>query len=290
MENDFLSVSEIVHKTAENVLTGKIFNSEDCIAVNEKLSFYKGELVILASRPSIGKSALALSMAREVALDSKVPVGFCSLGELNRKRLGMRLLAQVAEIDYGKIESCTLDAEETESLKLGADKLSDAPIFISNETAISIDRLENIIKSMVEKQHIQAVFIDCLEDTGEVNEITEDVICNVSGDVTDRYRIVVSDILDQLKRVAEDLHIAVILLMRIFRSTSGALPSMRSFKGLSNIVRSKADMILLLSRFRVPSTVFESDFNIIIPKNRSGKTNLIFGNYLSPYMRFDFRL
>ena len=287
MENNIFTLSEVIKETTEKVLSGKPDNPKNQITVNEDLAFRKGELVVLASRPSIGKTAFALSLLRKLAFDSNASAGFCSLGDVNRRQIGMRLLSQVAEIVYTKIISGSLKKEESKKLMLAADELSKAPVFVSDEKNVSLTKLKSIIKRMAEQQKTQLVFIGCLGDILECRDFFDTCFTEESHDITDSCRLVVSDILDSMKQLATDLNLSVVLLMNLFRTSSGTVPSIRSFKGLSGIVRDKADEILLLDRLRVPEHVFCTDYSLKLYNTRLEKADMITGNYIVPYRSFE---
>ena len=255
------------------------------------LDFHKGDFVILASRPGIGRTSLALSLSAELAVKSEIPVGYISCGELDAKSIQRKLLSQIAEVPLLKIRTEKLSDAEKEKIKRAEQKLASAPLFIDDAPNVFYEEIACIAQRMQTDQKIQMLFIDEFAFIGEMVSIFADA--DIYSDCVSEYtaqnlRSELEFTLDELKSLAERLHIAVVLLASLPRAAEECEPSLKSF-GRFLALQRKADMILLLHR------EYTNDFcetahtcKITVAKNNYGKTGDILGRFIVPVAKFEF--
>ena len=149
--------------------------------------FQEGDLITVAGRPAIGKSSLALSMVKSIAIDHRMPVIYIS-PSMTGEKIVQRLLSIVCKIPLEHIVSGMLSVEEWENLERGSAALRDSPIYIYDTPGISIDKLEEQVQMFCKQNKAKAVFIDYLQliqSKGNPNwtrndEVT-DVVCRLKS-------------------------------------------------------------------------------------------------------------
>lgn len=242
----YYSISESIKEICKQLQENENLDNDNAIVVNEKLIFQKGDLVVLGSRPGIGKTAFAITLTRQLAVEQNFPIGFIS-PETNKHHISLRFLSQIAEVDYKKIEYKKLSKIDISKIIKASEVLAKSPIYINDEQLIS---MENIKKTTFEfsQKNVKLVFIDYLTLIKDLG-----VLCYEYFEITDEYAARVEYILHSLKQLASDLNIVIIVLVQIARSPTGAAPSIRSFLGTSLIVKENADKVLLLHRDRLPN-------------------------------------
>lgn len=149
--------------------------------------FQEGDLITVAGRPAIGKSSLALSMVKRIAIDHRMPVIYIS-PSMTGEKIVKRLLSIVCRIPLEHIVSGMLSVEEWENLERGSAALRDSPIYIFDTPGICIDKLEEQVHMFCKQNKAKAVFIDYLQliqSKGNTNwtrndEVT-DVVCRLKS-------------------------------------------------------------------------------------------------------------
>jgi replicative DNA helicase len=122
----------------------------------------KGDMIVLAARPSMGKSALALNIAEHVAADNHLAVGFFSL-EMSRQQLAQRILCSFGKIDSQKLRQGNLSEQECRYLAEAAQELESAPLFIDDSPSLSVLQLRAKARRLKLKQDIQCVIVDYMQ-------------------------------------------------------------------------------------------------------------------------------
>ena len=198
--------------------------------------FNPGELIVIAGRVAMGKTALALNMARKMALTDGVGVGFISL-ELVKEEVVKKLLAIDSGVDSVHIRTAELSDVETKSLRESKDRLVNSKLFISDRVAPSVDELSEECNVMVKKHGVKAIFIDYAQ------------LINGDGAAESR-EDEVSDILRGLKETAAELNVPVIVLSQVSRTTdlrADHRPCITDFR-FKEAYEEYADMIMYLYR------------------------------------------
>ena len=226
----------------------------------------KSELTIIAARPSMGKTALALSMARNMAIDhgKKVAIFSC---EMSSVQLVNRLIVAETDIPGGKIKNGRLNEEEWKQLDSRIKRLVQAPIFIDDTPAITITELRAKCRRLMAQHKLDLVIIDYLQlMTGPQNSGSrEQEVSNISR---------------SLKSIAKELNVPVIALSQLNRSAElrggGKRPQLSDLRE-SGAIEQDADMVVFIHRQDKFGIVeFEDGSStkgiaeIILAKNRNG--------------------
>lgn len=241
-----------------------------------------GMLFVLAARPSIGKTALALNMAYNMAMGG-VSVGIFSL-EMSADQLTLRLISSGARVNISNLAyQSDHPAGDTQKLKEVCSSLSNAKLVIDETGGIDILELRSKARRMVEKNKVQVLFIDYLQlitiSSVNRNSSRENDVARISG---------------ALKSLAKELNIPIVVLAQVNRAAEqgDGQPKLSNLRE-SGAIEQDADVVALLHRNREDQYAQGADQNsgldatLIIAKNRNGMTgkqNLTFFPY---YTRFD---
>ena len=237
-----------------------------------------GDLVIVAGRPSMGKTALALNMAEHVAVENRLPVAVFSM-EMAGTQLAMRMLGSIGRLDQHKLRTGKLSDEDWNRLTTAVGKLHDAPIHI-DETA-ALNALE--LRARARRLHRQygalgLIVIDYLQlmeaSTQGENRATE-----------------ISEISRSLKALAKELKVPVVALSQLNRGLEqrpNKRPVMSDLRE-SGAIEQDADLILFIYRDEVynPDTPEKGIAEIIIGKQRNGPIGTVKLTFLGEYTRFE---
>lgn len=224
----------------------------------KNLNFHKGDLIVFGARPSIGKTAFSLSLLNYLAVERKRPVGYISSGDVDFGRIGQRLISMESGVPYHKIRAGLLNVEDVRNIQNSASMIYDSPFYYYNKPNIMFAELELTARMMVENAGIQLIVIDSFEYLQEIVDAKED-----------EYRFDLEELLDNLKEMAKDLNIPIILLMDLPISENGLQPSLCDFKKYM-VIPHKADMVLFLHRERCKDAENTPDCKLIISKNENG--------------------
>ena len=209
--------------------------------------FHAGDLVIIAGETSQGKSSLATTMARNMALQG-IPCAFYSL-EMGAEQLAARIVAQdtliaSARLLYGQLSQTEFDKFFDTTLAL-----KELPIFFDENSKTSFNKLCTSVRAMVRLHGIRAVFIDYLQ-----------ILAN--GDKSENREQLIGDMARALKRLAVEENVCVVALSQLSRAPMSKEPTISRLRG-SGQIEEAADVVILIHRK-------ESAAKIIIGKNRNG--------------------
>ncbi len=243
----------------------------------------KSDLIILAARPAMGKTALTLTLARNAAVQHNVPVAFFSL-EMSNIQLTNRLIAAEAELPAEKLKKGDLQPYEWQQLTTKVEKLSSAPIFIDDTPALNIFELRAKCRRMKMKHGIQMVFVDYLQ------------LMTGSGGKGGNREQEISSISRALKNIAKELDMPVIALSQLSRAVEtrgGSKRPMLSDLRESGAIEQDADMVLFLYRPEYYKIDQDEDGNptagigeIIIAKHRNGAIDTVRTRWISKFAKF----
>ena len=254
--------------------------------IDKKITGLKsGELTVLAARPSIGKTALAVDIARNVAIEGGNAVGIFSL-EMASYQVVLRLLCGEAKINLKDVRDGKLtQAQWANDIMTAAGKLSSAPIFIDDTPQISSVELRQKARRMKQDHNVSLVIIDYLQLMRPVgiNKSTtrEQEVSKLSADI---------------KSLAKELRIPILLLCQLNRQAEqGNLPKLSHLRE-SGAIEQDADIVMLLHREREldrdhdQSMEQESlegiESKLIIAKNRNGETGIVNLSFKPEWTRF----
>lgn len=226
----------------------------------------KSDLVILAARPSVGKTTLALDMARQVAVEEKVPVGVFSL-EMSKEQLIDRLLCTQANVDLWKMRTGRL-GDEDDFARIGNAMgiLSEAPIFIDDSAITSVMEMRTKARRLQSEHGLGLIVVDYLQ--------------LMEGRSTADNRVQqVAEITRALKGLAKELNVPVLALSQLSRSTEARTPPIPKLADLreSGSIEQDADVVLFI--YRDSAYNKQSDrgniTDILIAKHRNGPTGKV---------------
>jgi len=238
-----------------------------------------GDLIIIAGRPSMGKTALALNIAEHVAVDNKLPVAVFSM-EMSGSQLAMRLLGSIGRLDQHKLRTGRLSDDDWNRLTNAVGKLHDAPILVDESGALNALELRARARRL-HRQYgslglIIVDYIQLMQATSEgENRATE-----------------ISEISRSLKSLAKELKVPVVALSQLSRAveqrTGPKRPIMSDLRE-SGAIEQDADLILAIYREEVytPDTPDKGIAEIIILKQRNGPIGTVKLTFLGEYTRFE---
>ena len=237
----------------------------------------RSDLIIVAGRPSMGKSALAVSMAEYAALEKKIPVAFFSL-EMSKEQLVQRMLCSHARVDAHKVRSGFLSPSDWPKLTAAAGKLSSSMIFIDDLPAISALELRAKARRLKANHDIQLIVLDYLQ-------------LMRSSIKTDSRQQEISEISRSIKALARELSIPIIAISQLSRAVESRQDHRPQLSDLreSGAIEQDADVVVLLMReeYYNPTEENKGIAEVIIAKQRNGPVGTIRLTFIKEYMRFE---
>lgn len=226
------------------------------------LEFQKDELIVLSGCPNVGKTALALSLIKQISIDNKTPTGLIVPGNFENVALGQRLLSICSEVATAKIRKAMLNMDEFEKIKTASNRIYDSPICIFNEPNCNFQRLKESAIEMAEQQEVKLIIVDSFEFLEEIVDAENE-----------NYRWTLEAMLDRFKALAVKLQIPIVLTLDLPNYEYGYAPRLLDFKNYM-VIPNKADKVLLI--YRESCDLIENEFisyaNLIVAKNESGPT------------------
>ena len=239
--------------------------------------FQEGDLIIIAGRPGMGKTALALSIMRNAALEADVGVGMFSL-EMANHQLAMRLLCAEARVDSHFVRTGKLPAKLWKNLGLSAGDLEKAPIYLDDTPALTVLELRAKARRLKAEHNIGMIVVDYLQ------------LMQGPRGVESRQQEI-SVISRSLKALAKELSIPVVALSQLSRAVEQRADRKPQLSDLreSGAIEQDADVVIFLYRPWVYSQEDEDEgkADIIVAKQRNGPTGHISASFISKYARFE---
>uniref|UniRef100_A0A7C4CCM7 Replicative DNA helicase n=1 Tax=Fervidobacterium thailandense TaxID=1008305 RepID=A0A7C4CCM7_9BACT len=242
--------------------------------------FHKSDLIIIAARPSVGKTAFALNLAKNMATVGEASVGIFSL-EMSKEQLIQRLLCMESLVDLQKVRRGWLSDEEWKRLVAGASKLMKANIIIDDESNLEPRVLRAKARRMKKEYNVDAIFIDYLQ------------LMNL-GDRRDSRQQEISEISRSLKLLARELDIAIVALSQLSRAVEQREDKRPRLSDLreSGAIEQDADVVIFLYReeyYKKQHVDLPHETEIIIGKQRNGPIGTVtlmfnpsFTNFFEP--------
>ena len=228
----------------------------------------RSDLIIIAARPAMGKTAFVLSMAKNMGVDYNQPVAIFSL-EMSNVQLVNRLIMNVCELEGEKVKNGQLSNEEWTKLDKDIKELIDAPIYIDDTPSLSVFELRSKARRLVKEHNVCCLIIDYLQ------------LMNASGMSFGSREQEVSMISRNLKAIAKEVNIPIIALSQLNRSVEsreGRRPQLSDLRE-SGAIEQDADMVMFIHRPEYYGITQDADGNsligmaeIIIAKHRNGST------------------
>ncbi len=272
-------VDELAHRDDPSDVTGVSCGFKDLDS--ETSGFQRGDLIIVAGRPSMGKTAFSLNIAENVAIQSGLPVAVFSM-EMGAAQLVSRMLASVGSIDAQRLRTGRLQNDDWDKLARGLSKLEKAPVFIDETPALSI----NTLRAAARRQ---------ARVCGEFGLIVVDYLQLMSaggnGRNSENRATEISEISRGLKALAKELNCPVVALSQLNRSLEqrpNKRPIMSDLRE-SGAIEQDADVILFIYRDEVydPETQDKGTAEIIIGKQRNGPTGTVRMTFRKELTRFE---
>lgn len=272
--NKFVEIKDVLAEAWERL--DRLHKSKDEIRgvptgfkdLDAKLSgFQKSDLIILAARPSMGKTSFALDIARQAAIKHNVPVAIFSL-EMSNQQLVDRMMAAEARVDAWKLRTGGLKLDsEFEKIRDSLDVLSKAPIFVDDQPANNILKMRGVIRRLKNERGIGLVIVDYLQLMAPVQSKNTD---NVVQQVTEISR--------SLKHLAREFDVPVLALSQLSRAVEqrGGRPRLSDLRD-SGSIEQDADVVMFLHREDRYKEESEKNniVEILIEKHRNGPTGKI---------------
>lgn len=280
------SAIDIIQKAAANkdgitgVPTG--YNKLDDITSGWQAS----DLVIIAGRPAMGKTSFALSLAKNIAADYRIPAAFFSL-EMSNTQLVNRLISNCCEIKGSKILSGQLQPDEWERLDKRMNNLLGAPLYIDDTPGLSVFELRTKARRLVREHQVKIILIDYLQ------------LMNAAGMRFSSRQEEVSTISRSLKSLAKELDVPILALSQLNRGVEsregleGKRPQLSDLRE-SGAIEQDADMVCFVHRpeyYHIYQDEKGRDLHgmaqIIIAKHRKGATGDVLLNFRGEFTRFE---
>jgi replicative DNA helicase len=239
-----------------------------------------GDLIIIAGRPSMGKTAFAINIAENVAMDSKLPVAIFSM-EMNASQLAMRMLGSVGKLDQQALRTGRLQDDDWGRLTHALGKLNDAPIHIDESAALSSLELRARSRRLHRQSNgLGLIVVDYLQ-----------LMSSNVGKASENRATEISEISRSLKALAKELHVPVIALSQLNRSLEqrpNKRPVMSDLRE-SGAIEQDADLILFIYRDEIynEDSQDKGKAEIIIGKQRNGPIGMVPLAFRGEYTRFD---
>jgi replicative DNA helicase len=236
----------------------------------------KSDLIMLAARPSMGKTALALNIAQQAALKGKAKVLIFSL-EMPKEQLGQRLLSIESRVDMQKIKTGRLERNDWDQLYLAIDKLSKAEIYIDDTPGINVLEIKNKSRRLKAEKGLDLIIVDYLQ------------LMSFEGRSESRQQEITS-ISRFLKHLAREMECPVLVLSQLSRAPEQRTDHRPILSDLreSGSIEQDADIVMFLYRdeYYNPNTEKPNICEVNIAKQRSGPTGTVELTWLGKYTRF----
>ena len=280
--SDFESLASVLKQTLEDIghmyetkrpVTGIASGFTDIDAM--LTGFHESELIIIAARPSMGKTALALNIANHVALREKQPTLFFSL-EMPATQLATRILCIESMIDMQHVRTGQISNEQLRKLIEVSGRLEKSPMFIDDTPGLSIFELRAKARRFAQKQKVGLIVVDYLQ-------------LIVSNSRLERHQQI-AEISNALKQLARELSVPVIALSQLSRAVESRTDQKPQLSDLreSGAIEQDADVVLFI--YREEKVKKETErigiADIIVAKQRNGPTGTVELRFWDKYMKF----
>jgi len=292
VEANSRTIKDLIHKAINTIedfhqRQGMLTGIGTGFADFDKLTsgLHGGEMIVIAARPSIGKTSLAMNIAEHVALNLNLPVGVFSL-EMTAESLVLRLLCSRARVNLRNIREGFLAERDFPKLTGAAGKLANAPLFIDDSSGLSILQLRAKARRMFQQYGIKLFVIDYLQ-----------LLTSTSRRKDDSRQQEIADISNGIKALAKELNVPVVVLSQLNRELEkdkNRKPRLSDFRE-SGAIEQDADLVCLLYK-----NTKESDdddglgpaqesvpINLLIAKQRNGPTGDVCLTFLKSITRFE---
>ena len=276
LTDSFEKIEELYHN--KRLITGVPSGFIDLDTLTS--GFQRSEFIVIAARPSMGKTAFTLNMAEHVTIDQKLPVAFFSL-EMSKESLVHRLLASEAKVDGNRLRTGFLKESEWPRLTTAAGRLGDAELYIDDSAGITALEVRAKSRRLM------------VETDGRLAMVIVDYMQLIRGHGrTENRQQEISNISRSLKALAKELRIPVVALSQLKRPTDvkeGVRRPMLSDLRESGAIEQDADVVVFINRPEVYGQTAENEglAEIIIGKQRNGPIGMITLSFQKSFTRFE---
>ncbi|MBU6363526.1 MAG: replicative DNA helicase [Acidobacteria bacterium] len=242
--------------------------------------FRASNLIVIAARPSMGKTALALCMAEHVALTEEKTVAIFSL-EMSGEELTQRMLCSVAMVDASRMRSGRLSADDWPRVSQAADRLSKAPIFIDDSEGMTVTEMRTKARRLKAREGLGLVVVDyiqLMEGSPLLRRRDENRVQEISA------------ISRGLKMMARDLDVPIVVVSQLNRSPDSRNDKRPMLSDLreSGAIEQDADMVLLIYRddYYEPDSESKGIAEVNVAKHRNGPTDRVKLAFMGTYAKF----
>ncbi len=272
MVHDMYTYLEKIRKEGRNV-TGLPTGFKDLDDMTSGL--HPSDFIILASRPSMGKTSLALNIIRNVAVEYEEPVAFFSI-EMSREQIVLRFMCMEARVSISKARGAKLSNKDMKELMDASQKLENAPIYIDDTSGIHLLELKAKARRIKREKGVKLIVIDYLQLINAPNQ--------------ENRQQEVSLISRELKGLARELDIPVLALAQLSRAAvkrEDKRPQLSDLRE-SGSLEQDADLVLMLHRPDKEARIHDDteDVKVIIAKQRNGPIGEVDLVFIKPYTRF----
>ncbi len=230
--------------------------------------FQDSEFIVIGARPSVGKTALALTMAANMSIKQKIPVGFFSL-EMSSMAIMQRMLSMESRIDSQRLRSGMLKPSDFSRITEACSRIYEAPLYISDASDLKLLDLRAQARRMKSNQSVKIIFIDYIT-----------LISSENREIPRHEQI--AEVSRSLKSLARELSIPVVALSQVRRETEGKRPALADLRE-SGSIEQDADVVIFLHTEDMKS----GDREVIIAKQRNGPIGDFRLTFLKDYTKFE---
>lgn len=246
--------------------------------------FQAAEMIVIAARPSMGKTALAMNIAEHVAVNAKLPVAIFSL-EMSTQQLVQRLLCSRARVNLQKVRDGFLSERDFPNLTNAADKLAKSQMFIDDTAGLSILELRAKARRLKKMHDIQLIVIDYLQ-----------LLRSTSRRAQDNRQLEIAEISAGIKGLAKELKLPIIVLAQLNRNPEARKSGRPMLSDLreSGSIEQDADVVALLVRSEYYAEEEDKqevagEAELIIAKQRNGPVGEVKLTFIKEFTRFEDR-
>jgi len=281
---DVASIREVLDQNLNSIdenckMKGKIMGIPSGFADYDRTfgGFQNSELIIVAARPSMGKTSLALNIAQQAALKSKAKVLIFSL-EMSKEQLGLRLLSMESRIESNRLKVGDLEGTEWEQLSRAVDTITKGEMFIDDTPGILFSEIKNKCRRIKAEKGLDLILIDYLQ------------LMSFEGRAENRQQEITA-LSRYMKQLAREIDCPVIVLSQLSRAPELRKPHIPILSDLreSGSIEQDADIVIFLYRddyYNLEDSEKPGVCDLIIAKNRSGPTGKVELTWLSNYTKF----
>ena len=273
LQDSFEKIENLYHRDEFITGTPSGFDEFDDITTG----FQPSELIVIAGRPGMGKTAFCMTVAQYIAVSKNTPVALFSL-EMSKSQLVQRMLCSEARVDAHNLRKGRLAESDWPTLSMAAGRLASAPIFIDDTAGITCLEIKAKARRLKAQHNLGLVIIDYLQ------------LITSSGRVENRQQEI-SEISRSLKGLARELNVPVIAVSQLSRAVEQRIERRPRLSDLreSGAIEQDADLVVFLYReeYYKPKTEKKGIAEVIISKQRNGPTGQIDLAFVKEYAKFE---